>query len=316
MRPSFPHRPLAAALACAVLSFAASRVATAQMYVPAAAPVTVSTTWLAEHLKDPNVVLLHVGDRKGYDKEHIPGARFVDLDDISVSNHDHEHGGLMLEMPQPDSLRARLEALGISDRSRVIVYYGSEWVSPATRVIFTLDYAGLGAGAALLDGGMQAWRAEHRALTAEIPKAQRGTLAALKINPIVVNAAWVKSRIGTPNFHLIDGRAAVYYDGVEAGGPRKGHIKGAKSLPFTEVVDDKLYLRKPVELKALFAKAGVADGDTVVAYCHVGQQGTAVLFAARAIGHPVLLYDGSFEEWSRKPELPVEDPRDGRLSAQ
>lgn len=316
MRPSFPHRPLAAALACAVLSFAASRAATAQMYVPAAAPVTVSTTWLAEHLKDPNVVLLHVGDRKGYDKEHIPGARFVDLDDISVSNHDHEHGGLMLEMPQPDSLRARLEALGISDRSRVIVYYGSEWVSPATRVIFTLDYAGLGAGAALLDGGMQAWRAEHRALTAEIPKAQRGKLAALKINPIVVNAAWVKSRIGTPNFHLIDGRAAVYYDGVEAGGPRKGHIKGAKSLPFTEVVDDKLYLRKPVELKALFAKAGVADGDTVVAYCHVGQQGTAVLFAARAIGHPVLLYDGSFEEWSRKPELPVEDPRDGRLSAQ
>ena len=69
----------------------------------------------------------------------------------------------MLEMPQPDSLRARLEALGISDKSRVIVYYGNDWVSPATRVIFTLDYAGLGAGAALLDGGMQAWKAEHRA---------------------------------------------------------------------------------------------------------------------------------------------------------
>jgi len=288
----------------------------AQSAARAAAPLTVSTAWLAEHLKDPNLVLLHVGDRKGYDTEHIPGARFIDLDDISVSNMDHDHGGLMLEMPQPDSLRARLEALGISDRSRVVVYYGSEWVSPATRVIFTLDYAGLGANATLLDGGMQAWRAERRMLTAETPKAQRGHLATLKIKPIVVNAAWVNSRIGTPNFHLIDGRAAVYYDGVEAGGPRKGHIKGAKSLPFTEVVDDKLYLRTPAELKALFAKAGVADGDTVVAYCHVGQQGTAVLFAARSIGHPVLLYDGSFEEWSRHNELPVEDPRADRLSAQ
>ena len=102
MRPSFPQRHLAAALACAVLSLPVSRAATAQMYVPAAAPVTVSTTWLAEHLKDQNLVLLHVGDRKEYDLEHIPGARFVDLDDISVSNHDHEHGGLMLEMPQPD----------------------------------------------------------------------------------------------------------------------------------------------------------------------------------------------------------------------
>jgi thiosulfate/3-mercaptopyruvate sulfurtransferase len=82
------------------------------------------------------------------------------------------------------------------------------------------------------------------------------------------------------------------------------------------VTDDKLHLRKPAELKLLFARAGVADGDTVVAYCHIGQQGTAVLFAARAIGHPVLLYDGSFQEWSRKPELPVEDPRDGKVSAQ
>ena len=311
-----PPRYLAAALACAVFSLNAPRTTAAQMMVPAAAPVTVSTVWLADHLRDPNLVLLHIGDRKEYDKEHIPGARFVDLEDISVSNHDHDHGGLMLEMPQPDSLRSRLEGLGISDRSRVIVYYGNDWVSPATRVVFTLDYAGLGSGSALLDGGMQAWKTEHRAVTAETPKAQRGKLAALNINPIVVNAAWVNSRIGTPNFHLIDGRAAVYYDGVEAGGPRKGHIKGAKSLPFTEVTDDRLYLKKLAELKLLFAKAGVADGDTVVAYCHIGQQGTAVLFAARALGHPVLLYDGSFQEWSRKPELPVEDPRAGRSSAQ
>jgi thiosulfate/3-mercaptopyruvate sulfurtransferase len=316
MRPLLPQRHLAATLACALLSIHIPRTMTAQKAAFVATPPTVSTAWLAEHLRDPNLVLLHVGDRKGYDKEHIPGARFIDLDDISVSNMDHDHGGLMLEMPQPDSLRAHLQALGISDNSRVIVYYGTEWVSPATRVVFTLDYAGLGAGSALLDGGMQAWKTEHRSVTAEMPKPQRGTLSALKIKPIVVNAAWVNSRIGTPNFHLIDGRAAVYYDGVEAGGPRKGHIKSARSLPFTEVVDDRMYLRKPAELKALFAKAGVADGDTVVAYCHVGQQGTAVLFAARAIGHPVLLYDGSFEEWSRHPELPVEDPRAGKPSAQ
>ena len=317
MHPSrFLSRPLAgAALSCMVV--ATPRATPAQMYAPPSAPVVVSTNWLAAHLKDANLVLLHVGQQKEFDAGHIPGARYVKLDDISVSNHDHDQEkGLMLEMPQPDSLRARLEALGISNDSRVIVYYGGDWVSPATRVIFTLDYAGLGSGSALLDGGMQAWKTEHRALTADTPKAQRGKLAVLSINPIVVNAAWVKSRIGTPNFHLIDGRAAVYYDGVEAGGPRKGHIKGAKSLPFTEVTDDKLYLRKPAELKLLFAKAGVADGDTVVAYCHIGQQGTAVLFAARAIGHPVLLYDGSFQEWSRKPELPVEDPRSGRYTAQ
>jgi len=302
-----------AALSCMVV--AAPRVTPAQMYAPPSAPVVVSTDWLAKHLKDPNLVLLHVGEKKEYDAGHIPGARYVKLDDISVSSHDRDNG-LMLEMPQPDSLRARLEALGISNDSRVIVYYGNDWVSPATRVIFTLDYAGLGASSALLDGGMPAWKAEKRALTTVAPKQPAGELAALRINPIVVDAGWVSSRLGSPNLHLIDGRAAVFYDGVEAGGSRKGHIPGAKSLPYTEIADDNLHLRSADELRALFARAGVGPGDTVVAYCHIGQQATAVLFAARSIGHPVLLYDGSFQDWSRRTDFPVEDPRAGKASAQ
>ena len=231
-----------AALSCAVL--AAPRATPAQMYAPPSAPVVVSTDWLGKHLNDPNLVLLHVGDRKEYDAGHIPGARYVALDDISVSSHDHDKG-LMLEMPKPDSLRARLEALGISSDSRVIVYYGNDWVSPATRVIFTLDYAGLGAGSALLDGGMPAWKAEKRALSTAAPKPSRGQLAALSVKPIIVDAAWVRSRLGSPSFHLIDGRAAVFYDGVETGGSRKGHIPGAKSLPYTEIADDNLSCAAP-----------------------------------------------------------------------
>jgi thiosulfate/3-mercaptopyruvate sulfurtransferase len=302
-----------AALSCVVL--AAPRATPAQMYAAPSAPVVVSTDWLAKHLNDPNLVLLHVGNRKEYDAGHIPGARYVTLDDISVSSHDHDNG-LMLEMPKPDSLRARLEALGISSDSRVIVYYGNDWVSPATRVIFTLDYAGLGAGSALLDGGMQAWKAEGRALSTEAPKQSRGQLATLGVKPIIVDAAWVKRRLGSPRLHLIDGRAAVFYDGVEMGGSRKGHIPGAKSLPYTEIADDRLKLRSAEELRALFARAGVAPGDTVVAYCHIGQQATAVLFAARSLGHPVLLYDGSYQDWSRRADLPVEDPRAGKSRAQ
>ena len=305
-------RIAAVALFCAT---AAPRAMPAQMAVAPSAPVVVSTEWLARHLKDPNLVLLHVGEKAEYDAGHIAGARFVRLDDISVTSHDHANG-LMLEMPGPDSLRARLEALGISDRSRVIVYYGSDWVSPATRVIFTLDYAGLGSSAALLDGGMQAWKAENRPLTTEAPKPARGQLAALRIKPIVVDAAWVKSRLGSPSVHLIDGRAAAFYEGVEKGGSRKGRVAGAKSIPYTEIADDRLFLKKPAELRALFARAGVAPGDTVVAYCHIGQQATAVLFAARSLGHPVLLYDGSYQDWSRRAELPVEDPRAGKARAQ
>ena len=64
--------------------------------------------------------------------------------------------------PTTEDFAARLQALGISDDSRVVVYYGKDWVSPSTRVIFTLDYAGLGDRASLLDGGMPAWVRDGR----------------------------------------------------------------------------------------------------------------------------------------------------------
>src|SRR6187551_113771 len=91
----------------------------------------VSTSWLAQHANDRNVVLLHVGDRKGYDAEHIPGARYISSTDISAPM-DHERGGLMLQMPPVDSLRSHLAALGISDNSRIIVYFANDWVTPST----------------------------------------------------------------------------------------------------------------------------------------------------------------------------------------
>lgn len=89
----------------------------------------VDVQWLAQHLKDPNLVLLHVGDpksEKDYPAAHLPGARPVSMGDVSVG--DKTGKGLVLEMPPPEELRKALEGLGISDDSRVIVYY-----SPSSR---------------------------------------------------------------------------------------------------------------------------------------------------------------------------------------
>ena len=274
----------------------------------------VNAAWLGEHLHDPNLVLLHVGSDGEYKSMHIPGARFVTLDDISVS--DHSQDGLALEMPTAESLRERLAKLGISDNSRIVVYYGSDWVSPSTRVVFTLDYAGLGAQTSLLDGGMPAWVRAGNKVTDQVPAARTGTLSALRIRPIVVNAAYVKAHIGKSGVSIVDGRDASFYDGVQQGmshgsQQRAGHIASAKSVPFTEVTYDNLLLKSPNDLAALFAKAGVQQGDTIVGYCHIGQQATAMLFAARSLGHPVLLYDGSFQDWSRltpAEAYPVENP--------
>jgi rhodanese-related sulfurtransferase len=137
--------------------------------------ILVSSDWLASHINDPNLVLLHVGEKSEYDREHLPGARFIRLDDVADSDHE-KPGALMLQMPSSEKLREKLAGLGISDDSRVIVYYGNDWVTPATRVIFTLDYAGLGNQSSLLDGGMQQWKREKRAVTAALPPVTKGSI--------------------------------------------------------------------------------------------------------------------------------------------
>ena len=192
----------------------------------------VSADWLRAHLNDPNLVLLHVGDKAEYDAKHIPGAVYVGLKDISVS--DHTGKGLMLEMPPAEEPKKDLEALGVSDASRVVVYYGKDWISPSTRILFTLDYAGL--GGSLLDGGMPAWIEAGNDTTNAAPAAKKGSLSPLKVKPLVVDAEYVKSHLHTPGIAIVDGRDAIFYDGVESGGGhagkhRTGHIAGAHSFP-------------------------------------------------------------------------------------
>jgi thiosulfate/3-mercaptopyruvate sulfurtransferase len=291
----FKH-PVALALAAVLL--AGSAVAAH------AGDMVVSPQWLAAHAADKDLVVLHIGDKGEYDRAHIPGARFVQLSDISVGRN-----GLSLEMPDAGDLKQRLQRLGISDTSRVVVYYGNDWVSPATRVVFTLYAAGLGDRVSLLDGGMPAWRRDLHAVTDKATAATTGTLSDLHLKPVIVDNAFVTAHAKAPGYVLIDARAPVFYDGVQAGGAmmhqRKGHIPGARSLPFTSLTNDDLTLKSTAELKAMFLAAGVGVGDHVIVYCHIGQQATAILFAAREAGIDAVLYDGSFEDWSIR-DLPVE----------
>lgn len=270
------------------------------------APMTVTADWLEKNINDPKIVLLHVGVKPEYDAGHIPGAQFVTLADLSLTREESE---LSLQLPPPERLKAAFEKLGISNDSRIVVYFGKDWVSPTTRVYFTLDYAGLGGNTSVLEGGMPAWAAAGKALSKDVEAAKTGSLK-INVNPeLVADASWIKANLDNPRVRVIDARNPEFYDGSSAGGqPRAGRIKGAKNIPFDTIVDDKNKFKSTDELKKKFTDAGVKQYDTVVTYCHIGQQASVDYFAAKMAGLKVKLYDGSYQEWSRNAELAIENP--------
>lgn len=312
MQPYDLPIPRLAALATALAMMAMVPASTAAQQ-QTRADLLVTADWLAEHLTDSELVLLHVGQQAEYEAEHIPGARYISLSEIAAPE-DHDAGtGLSLQMPEPEALAGTLEGLGIRDDSRIVVYYGTDWVSPATRVLLTLDWIGLGARASLLDGGMQRWKAAGHPVTAEKPAPGRGAVTPRVRDDLIVNAEWVRERLDDPAFRIVDARAPVHYDGIQPTylhrePVRKGRIPGAVSVPFNQLWDDELRLKPEPELRAIFEAAGVEPGQTVVGYCHLGQFATAMLLGARTLGYDVRLYDGSFQEWGSREELPVEGP--------
>jgi len=266
-------------------------------------PLVVTVDWLGDHLNDASLVLLQIGEKKDYESGHIPGAQFLDYASISTP-----HGqGLMLELPPVEQLVSVFENLGVTNRSHIILYFGTNWVTPTTRVYWTLDYLGLGDRTSILNGGLVAWQATHHPVSTETKQPAKGSLTPALRKEIVADAAWISSHLNQPAVIVIDARTHEFYNGSQSdGSPRSGHIPGAFNLSYLEVIDqDNNKFKSADGLKDLFRTAGLKPGNLMVSYCHIGQRATVLYFAAKMLGYDAKMYDGSWEDWSRRMDLPI-----------
>jgi thiosulfate/3-mercaptopyruvate sulfurtransferase len=264
----------------------------------------VSTSWLQQHLKDPSLVIVHVGtNRREYRDGHIVGARFLWTQALAYSDPD-----LTLELPSKAQADSVLKKLGISERSHVILYFDGSNVTPTTRIFFTLDYLGLGDQVSLLDGGLDAWKADGGAITMDTQGIAEGSFVPAPKANLVVTCDWLKDNLSNPAISIVDARAAQYYSGNGGGMPRPGHIPNAVNIPFSSLIDSTNKLKDPTSLRRIFQQAGVKQSSRVISYCHIGQQATMVYFVARYLGYDAQVYDGSFEEWSGRKDLPLVNP--------
>lgn len=271
--------------------------------LPDRSGAVVPTAWVAERLNDPRLVLFQVGDRKEYDSLHLPRAQFFSTRDVAKP---FVEGAVALELPDPAALDSTLEARGVTDSSLIVLYPGKDWFTPTARIFLTLEWFGLGDRVRYMDGGMPAWIAEGRPVTADTAKPAHGNVTPHLRADIVAAKDWVRSHLDDPKVAVLDARNPEYYTGRDTGsGSRPGHIPGARNLPFDTLVDTTGHFLRPEALKALYAAAGMAEGKTAVSYCHIGQQASLVWLMARTLGYDAKMYDGSMHEWTRDPEMPV-----------
>ena len=273
----------------------------------------VSTEWLAAHLDDP---YLRVVDssfklpgiaptaREDYDRGHIPGAVFFDIDDIAQPDTSLPH-----MIPSPDLFARKMEGLGIGDDDRVVVY-DSIGLSSAGRAWWMLRLFGHH-DVALLDGGLPKWKAEGRLLDSVVPAPPQRRFTPRFDPSLVRDKRALLENLSTGREQVVDARAAGRFEGTAEEtrpGLRRGHIPGSRNLPSDRVTDPQTHqLRSAEELFELSRDAGIELDRPIVTSCGSGVTACALAFALHLIGHPgAAVYDGSWSEWGLPGDTPVE----------
>jgi thiosulfate/3-mercaptopyruvate sulfurtransferase len=271
----------------------------------------VSTAWLAEHLREPDLRVLDgtyflpnvPRDAEAeFRARHIPGAVRFDIDDIK------DHGNPLPHMlPPPAEFAAKVGALGIGDTTRVIAYDVHGLMS-AARVWWMFRVFGHDK-VAVLDGGLPKWLAEGRPIESGPARPRAAVFTPRFRGELVRGLAEVRAELATERAAVADARSAGRFSGAEPEirpGLKSGHMPGARNLPYGSLLNADGTLVPPDEIARRFAAAGIDVRGPVTASCGSGVTACILALGLYLTGkEDAAVYDGSWSEWGGRDDTPI-----------
>jgi len=233
-------------------------------------------------------------------QQHIPGAVNLDIGRIMASRPP-----VMGLLPEISYLEGLLGALGATAETHIVAY-DEESNAKACRLLWTLDCLGH-RKASLLDGGLQAWAAEGRALSADPTPVTPADYHAQPNTDVIADKAFIQAHLG--KIQIVDVRSPAEYEGVDKRAQRGGHIPGAVNIEWTLAIDRmrQLRLHPHDELRQLYQDAGLDPNRETVVHCQTHQRSSHSYIVLKLLGFTHLRgYPGSWSDWGNDPETPIE----------
>ncbi len=263
--------------------------------------LVVSPQWLAEHLNDPEVVIIDcrfsladpdLGQQQ-YEASHIPGAFYLDLN-RDLSSPVSQHGGRH-PLPNPTKLAQTLSNLGINSTETFVIAYDDSRFAFAARLWWILRYFGHNR-VAILDGGFSQWQAQGYPVSSTLPAAKSGKFVPQLHPEYIVDIDTVKIRKDLPNIALVDSRDRDRYLGKhEPIDPVAGHIPGAVNFPWKQVSDEAGFLQLNQHPQRW---SDLKNAEEIIVYCGSGVTACVNLWSLKLAGiHTGKLYAGSWSDW-------------------
>ena len=271
----------------------------------------VSTQWLATHLKDPDLRVLDASwylpcsERDPfaeYQRAHIPGARFFDLDDVSDHRSDLPH-----MVPPVEKFMSRMRAMGVGDGHQIVVYDGSGLFS-APRVWWLFKLMGQ-MDIAVLDGGFPKWQAEGHPIEDLPPILRDRHMMVRRQNHMVKDVTQVSAASKLGESEIVDARSPGRFYGKDPEprpGLRAGHIPRSKNVFYKDLLKADYTMKSPDEMRQVFVEAGVDLDKPVITSCGSGVTAAILSLGLTRMGKTDhSLYDGSWTEWGMFSTLPI-----------